>query len=209
MSSTGLLTVQQVCDVHGILMKGLHPNAGKMRNTEAFTTWDNGPYFYPSPERIEDRLYAHIDCHNIYVSSLPPENSREKVEYVIKCAARIMFDFVNTHPFGDGNGRMCRLLANYVLHLIAPFPVGIYHTNGNEGPGVSRSDYIEAIVQCRDHPEEGPRDIAAMLVEGVWRGWNSLFLNFKCHPQTIGPLISQVGHMDQISEKDIETQCSK
>lgn len=110
MESQGLLTVQQVCEVHGILMDGLHPDAGKIRPNKAFTTrHDGGVHWYPLPEKIEDPLYALIDCHNIYVSKLPPENSKEEVEYIIRCAARLMFDFVDTHPFGDGNGRMCCL----------------------------------------------------------------------------------------------------
>ncbi len=174
MDSQGFLTVDQVCEVHGVLMKDLHRDAGKIRCTKAFTTW-NGVHFYPEPEKIEGQLYALVDRHNIYVEKLPQKYSREEVEYIIKCAARIMFHFVDTHPFGDGNGRTCHLLANYVLTLITPFPVSIYHTDSTEG--ISREDYVDAIVQCRDHPEEGPCDIAAMLVEGVWKGWKNLFRN--------------------------------
>lgn len=203
MEGSGLLTVKQVCDIHSILMKGLHPDAGKVRKNEAYTTW-NGVYFYPPPTTVGNRLYAHIDCHNIYVSALPPKYSREEVEYVIKCAARIMFEFVNTHPFGDGNGRMCRLLANYVLHLITPFPVGICHTNAREGIG--REDYVNAIVQCRDYQDEGPCDIAAMLAEGVWKGWKNLFTNLESRRESsstkfIGPLILQRGKLGELSDK--------
>ena len=57
------------------------------------------------------------------------KNSQEEVDHVFKCASRLLFDFVDTHPFLDGNGHMCRLLASYVLNLITPFPVSLYRTN--------------------------------------------------------------------------------
>jgi len=65
---------------------------------------------------------------------------------------------------------MCRLLANYVLSLITPFQVTIYRNKSRS----SRSDYVNAIVRCRDHPEEGPRALASMLVVGAWCGWKEL-----------------------------------
>ena len=34
---------------------------------------------------------------------------------ITKLAADIYYNFVNIHPFGDGNGRTARLLMNYVL----------------------------------------------------------------------------------------------
>ena len=196
MKGTGLLTLQQVCDVHRVLMEGLHDNAGRMRETDAYTWWDGGPYFYTPPSKIEDRFYALIDRHSVYVDSLPPKYSREEVEYVIKVAATLMFEIVDTHPFGDGNGRLCRLLANYVLSLINPFPVGLDHVDG-----VKREDYINALVHCRENREEGPCDIGAMLVEGVWKGWKRLFINLEPYLNQqsavhVGPVIVQASKMD-------------
>lgn len=194
MEGNGLLTVTQVCDIHEILMKGLHRDAGKIRSTEALTTWNGLVHFYPPPYSVENRLFGHIDLHNIYMCELPPKYSVEETEYVIKCAARLMFEVVNTHPFGDGNGRTCHLLASYVLGMITPFPVCICHDNG-----IGRR---LAIVRCRDNPEEGPREIAAMLAEGVWNGWKNLYANLEARkPEKAVPLVIEMSKMDEIPDK--------
>ena len=106
-----------------------------------------------------------------YLTNSPDELlSTSKVELLFKRAARLLFDFVNAHPFADGNGRTCRLLANYVISLIMPFPV----TPCGEGGNI-KDDYLKAIIECRDHREKGPGALASMLIEDTWRGWKYLF----------------------------------
>ncbi len=122
-------------------------------------------------------MYSLIDHHNLHMEYYRMEvqkGSTKEVEFIVKCAARLLFDFVDVHPFFDGNGRMCRLLANYVVSIITPFPVSVYL------PLISyRSDYIDAIVKCRDNREEGPRDLAAMILAGIYLEWESLFENLE------------------------------
>lgn len=43
------------------------------------------------------------------------QNSKEKIDSV-ELAALVHLKFVTIHPFGDGNGRISRLLMNFVLH---------------------------------------------------------------------------------------------
>ncbi len=182
MDGTGILTVDQINAVHKVLLEDLHRCCGTIRKTETYTSWDDGPHVYPDPERVEGLLYALIDHHNISMESLPKDiNSLEYATKVFKCAARLLFDFVDTHPYGDGNGRMCRLLANHITGLITPFPVSLYHKRGDRS---DRKDYINAIVRCRNNPSEGPRELAAMLVEGAWHGWKKLLQNVESQPKT-------------------------
>ena len=206
MEHTGLLTVQEICDIHKVLLDGLHPDSGNIRTKDAYTHWDNGVHFYPPPQVATQRFYALIDHHNMYMSvHHPDKDSEEYTGYIFKCAARLLFEFVDTHPFGDGNGRMCRLLANYVAGLITPFPVALYHTNPQRS---QRDDYVNAIVRCREHPEEGPQGLAAMLVEGAFRGWESLFKNLKKGQMlepgiVIGPIVVKKSTCDtkNVSER--------
>lgn len=172
MEGTGLLTVQRVCDVHKILLQGLHPNNGNIRDSSVYTQYNGEYHFYPPPHIAQMRFYALIDRHNIFINQLDV-TSEDYVLDMFKCAARLLFEFVDAHPFNDGNGRMCRLLANHVLSHITPFPVPLYHANHPNQ--CSRDQYINAIVKCRNNPDNGPGDLAAMLIDGAWIGWNCLF----------------------------------
>ena len=181
MKNTGILTVQQICDVHRVLMTGLRNDAGEIRKHDVFT-WckDNEFHFYPEPIVAEQILYACVDHHCIQVSPLAKLSvdellSPEKVEFIFKRAVRLLFDFVDAHPFADGNGRTCRLLANYAVSMITPFPVT--PTCGEDKN--MRDDYLKAIIECRDHRDKGPGALASMLIEDAWRGWKRLFQNIN------------------------------
>lgn len=171
----GLLTVQIVCSIHEMLLKGLHQTAGKIRDCDVYTILEDGSrHTYPSPDILEDRFYSIIDRHNIHISGVEKLQNQEKVEYVFKCAAWLLFHLVSLHPFADGNGRTCRLLVSYVISsLITPFPVSLCHDN----PQSCRRDYIRAIVRCRLNPEEGPAELASLLVEGAYLGWKQFLLH--------------------------------
>ena len=178
MDNTGILTVQQICDIHRVLMAGLRSDAGEMRKHAVYTLCgkEKEIHVYPEPLIAEQILYACVDHHCIQMSHLAkllPEEllSITNIEFIFKRAARLLFDFVDAHPFGDGNGRTCRLLANYVVSLITPFPVAPCFGEGKN----MKDDYLKAIIECRDHREKGPGALASMLIVDAWRGWRRLF----------------------------------
>ena len=180
MENTGKLTVQQICDIHSVLMAGLRDDAGEIRKHRVYTLSGKNKeiHLYPEPAVAEQILYACVDHHCIQMSrhlerlSSPNEQlSITNVEFIFKRAARLLFDFVDAHPFGDGNGRTCRLLANYVISLITPFPVVPCCGEGRN----MKDDYLRAIIECRDHRDKGPGALASMLIEDTWRGWKRLF----------------------------------
>lgn len=171
-----------------------------------YTKTEEGIHYYPSPYDSKNRLYSLIDHHTQYMENHPTD---EDTAYIFKCATLLLFSFVDAHPFCDGNGRMCRLLANHVLSLITPFPVGLYH---KAHPGRSaRTDYIDAIIHCRKHPDEGPGKLASMLVEGAWRGWKSLFENVKRRGSgvIIGPIVVQKSKTHKTQERIDRMTCGK
>ena len=62
-----------------------------------------GPYVAPHWDEIKDTLSQIIKFSN--ESKLNP----------VELAARVHYKFESIHPFGDGNGRIGRLLMNYIL----------------------------------------------------------------------------------------------
>ena len=115
MENTGKLTVQQICDIHRVLMAGLRDDTGEIRKHQVYTLTgkDREIHIYPAPVVAEQILYVCVDHHCIQMSHLARLSSPNKllsatnVEFIFKCAARLLFDFVDAHLFGDGNGRTC------------------------------------------------------------------------------------------------------
>ena len=162
-------TVPLICEIHRSLVD--RPDAGNFRVCEAYTTRpDNSRHDYPTVNDIEHLLYGVVDVHNqhmeFYYKKMNSETLEDKLTYIIKCAAWFFCRVISVHPFGDGNGRVCRLLANDVLMELTPFPVQLYNV-GN----VTRNHYFNAIVQSQDDYYNPPCDLSAILVDGLWYGW--------------------------------------
>ncbi|WP_395734579.1 Fic family protein, partial [Prosthecobacter sp.] len=68
---------------------------------------DGGTFFFASVEDTQPRMRALVDWLRQELTSptLP----------IAACVAKLHHDFVLIHPFDDGNGRVARLLVNYVL----------------------------------------------------------------------------------------------
>ena len=215
MEGTGILIVEQICEVHRILLKGFPKRPGELRcqpEDIVVTDTEDGCYHYLRPELVAVHLDAVIDSHNHRMDALEKKvkngkiTQPEKVTYVIKSAAWLLFNFVNNvHPFLDGNGRICRLLANYVLSLVVPFPVSIYHTCSGKR---ARCDYLEAIISCRKNPSEGPRQLATMLLESVWEGWKNFFENLHSwNASNLPSIVLSQSTVDRVLEERVRRLC--
>ena len=65
-------------------------------------------------------------------------------------AADRFIDLINIHPFGDGNGRLCRIILSHVLiqdRCYGPFPVLLSSFNKRE-----RQHYIQAVNKNHENP---------------------------------------------------------
>jgi Fic family protein len=74
-----------------------HPNTVRLQNGEIF--------HYTSPEETPLQMGELIDWYR----------SEENGLHTVTLAAMLHYKFVRIHPFDDGNGRLSRLLMNYVL----------------------------------------------------------------------------------------------
>lgn len=156
-------------------MTGLHHRAGIIYDTDIYTITPDGEHYnYPSHLIVEELLYSIIDQHNHHMIILqersPNVSVHDRLVYLIKSAAWTVFNFVNAHPFSDGNGRMCHLLAGYVMTGINLFPVHPYHKDGLN----FRQDYIDAINNCRRKADGKPSRLAALLLDALYEEWQTV-----------------------------------
>jgi Fic family protein len=135
------LTVADICMAHKIMMWGAMEDghllaAGEFRLKPSHS---GTGYVYPEPEVIPGRLQHIISSYNAKLSS------GQVPSYIL--AADLLYEFVTLHPFQNGNGRMCRLLAAYAAKA-AGEPFLLHLSNGH---GKTRSHYEQVLRHADKH----------------------------------------------------------
>lgn len=108
---------------------------------------------YASPVEVPARMQALVDW---LAEALEGGNL-----HVLEIAAKLHHDFVLIHPFDDGNGRVARMLVNYLL-LRGGYPPVIV-------PSEEKSAYLAAL-RLADAGDPGP--LTAFLGEQLERSLN-------------------------------------
>ena len=94
-----------VLEWHYNLFRETKPGiAGKIRNYQVGISGTDVEL--PSPAELNAMLKEFFGWYN---------GNKEKM-HPVELAALVHYRFVSIHPFGDGNGRMGRLLMNFILH---------------------------------------------------------------------------------------------
>jgi len=191
-------------ETHEILMRNLlaGKTAGGKFSTNKRTALVLGNSFNYPTFRTEDIAFAAVTALvDIYNSSathlknkLSENTTEETLTNIFRLIAKVLFTFLQLHPFADGNGRLGRLLCSYFLEIICPFPSAIY----NIYSPTEKSDYVDILVKARkginfnrvleskeeainfvgeifDHNES---DLTALIVESNWCTWRE-FLGIK------------------------------
>jgi Fic family protein len=97
------ITEKDIKLIHGPLMKGIISDAGQYRSDDRVV---RGAGFTPPPPfEIKSHITKLVDLINNNPDELTP----------IELAAQVHYDLAWIHPFSDGNGRMARLLLNFIL----------------------------------------------------------------------------------------------
>ena len=79
------------------------------------------------------------------------EMKTDKVNTVIEIydmAFDFHYDLVSIHPFADGNGRVSRLIMNYILMYHGEIPTIIYKED--------RHEYIDSLIESREIKSSQP-----------------------------------------------------
>ena len=103
--------------------------AGRFRKGDEYVRV--GTYIAPPPEHIENTI-----------KEILAEYSSDHETYFADKIAKFHLDFENLHPFGDGNGRIGRVLINYQLYRLG-FPGVIIRDK-------EKKYYYDAFITYRD-----------------------------------------------------------
>ncbi len=99
-----------------------------------------GKRTFPDCRKVPSMMEKLIE----YIDS---EQKKDEVD-VLALAFEIHFRFVSIHPFVDGNGRVARLLMNYILHYY-DFPMMIVFK-------ADRLKYIDVLYQAQENEDITP-----------------------------------------------------
>src|SRR3989338_4048532 len=97
------LTLDVILSLHKMLISNIRDDvAGRFRRDKEFVRV--GSHIAPAPQEIIERLETMLSEYHASIH-----------ENIIKRIARLHLVFEYTHPFIDGNGRIGRVLNNYLL----------------------------------------------------------------------------------------------
>lgn len=98
------LSLDVTCKWHERLFEQSKPDiAGKIRRYRVGI--GRSKFIPPSPQAVTSLLRGFFEWYK----------KNEKILNPVELAALVHLKFVTIHPFGDGNGRISRLMMNYVL----------------------------------------------------------------------------------------------
>ncbi|OGS24038.1 MAG: cell filamentation protein Fic [Elusimicrobia bacterium RIFOXYB2_FULL_48_7] len=121
------LTLEVILLLHKMLISNIRDDvAGRFRKDDEFVRV--GSHIAPNPKEVTQRLEKMLAEYNA-----------ASHQSIIKRIARLHLAFEYTHPFVDGNGRIGRVLNNYLLIREGFVPINIKF--------IDRKRYYEAFMQ--------------------------------------------------------------
>ena len=107
------LTLEMILSLHKMLISNIRDDvAGRFRKDNEYVRV--GSHIAPAPKEVKERLEKMLSEYNA-----------SSHENIIKRIARLHLAFEYTHPFVDGNGRIGRVINNYLLIREGYVPVNI------------------------------------------------------------------------------------
>lgn len=161
------LTTTLIKEVHALIGKDLIDGAGEYRNVDVAPSGSITPYLARGKvaRRMEDLVTAF---QSEWVKS-----GDDLVKKIV--AASVFFsEFLLTHPFRNGNGRVARLLLNYILRkeVIVPFTLCGHFNPGDSPPQVTyqkeRRLYLR-VLEARYDKTTPPSLLTMYIFESILR----------------------------------------
>ena len=135
------LTLEVILSLHKMLISNIRDDvAGRFRKDNEYVRV--GSHIAPNPKEAEDRLLKMLSEYNA-----------ASYESIIRRIAKLHLVFEYIHPFVDGNGRIGRVINNYLLIREGFVPINIkfidrkkYYEAFNEFDKKNKTDIMEEIV---------------------------------------------------------------
>ncbi|MFA4843552.1 MAG: Fic family protein [Candidatus Margulisiibacteriota bacterium] len=135
------LSLQVILSLHKMLISNIRDDiAGRFRHSHEYVRVGN--HIAPDPKEVVGRLEKML-----------AELNATNHESIIKRTAKLHLTFEHTHPFVDGNGRIGRVLNNYLLIREGFVPINIKF--------IDRKKYYEAF---REYNEKGSSVVMEEIV---------------------------------------------
>lgn len=146
------ISVQLILKLHKTLLTSIHDEiAGRFRSGQEWVRV--GTHIGANPEFVNGFMYELVEKYN-----------SNQDEYFLDKIAYFHAEFENIHPFGDGNGRIGRLLTNEQLDMLGLPPIVI--------PNKSKFDeYYPALDEYTktDKVDKLTKLFASLLIEALYR----------------------------------------
>ncbi|WP_302983577.1 Fic family protein [Bilophila wadsworthia] len=157
------LTERTLKEIHNLILRNIDgANAGTYRRMNVLIS--GAGHIPPPAERVPEKMESFFQWYGAARGALHP----------VEFAARVHADFVNIHPFKDGNGRTARLIMNLEL-MRAGFPTVIIPVESrpayyqNLDIAATQKDYLPFVTQ-----------IAGLTQKGFIPYWALLGKAYKC-----------------------------
>lgn len=146
---------------HQKIFSGIPSDLSSFRRCLAHTTnLDGSVHIYPRHtlcEKALDTLCGTVHKLAEFVDRNLCHDQPNLILHVFALAAFVQFHFVDIHPFGNGNGRMCRLLSKHMLDAVLPAPFSMFP---------DRQKYLNALIRGRMvSPREEPQLLLELLLD--------------------------------------------
>jgi Fic family protein len=141
--------------LHQTLMNGLynqHTNnneqieVGKYRSNNVYTTIQ-----HMLPEFVNDSMTKLVkDMNDMYELFKTEQTQSAKIEIACDMCATFMIRYLLIHPFSDGNGRISRIVGDYILQKCLNIDYYLNLTNNKK----MRERYMKIVKYSNEHPIE-------------------------------------------------------
>lgn len=135
------LTERTLQEFHSLILRNIDgANAGAYRRVNVLIS--GAGHIPPQAEHVPEKMEAFFRWYGTAQGTLHP----------VEFAAHVHADFVNIHPFKDGNGRTARLIMNFEL-MSAGFPTVIVPVDArpdyyrNLDLAATQGDYLPFVMQ--------------------------------------------------------------